>query len=118
MLVLVGIMFAMRENIAGEGFVFLTFWGFALDMPRWWLLRSHFRNAQWWLLLCALGWLMDTFILLAAGIATLDWPLPPILFIAVNGAINGAWMGFCRGVALTVMMGDRDRNQTKARSFP
>ncbi|MGD1937086.1 MAG: hypothetical protein ACFCA4_05985 [Cyanophyceae cyanobacterium] len=113
MLGLVGMMFALRENIAGEGFVWLTLWGLALDVTRWWLLRSHFANAKWWTLFCGLGWLIDTPILFLVGVYTIR-AFPGIagsglIFIAFNGAVNGAWMGLCRGIALTMMMRDRQK---------
>ncbi|MEM9771593.1 MAG: hypothetical protein AAF889_08365 [Cyanobacteria bacterium P01_D01_bin.73] len=92
----------------------IIWWGLALEVPRWWLLRSHFRNAKWWTLFCGLGWLIDTPILAWVGAHTIGAASDlSIALVAFNGFVNGAWMGFCRGVALTIMLRDRRRQAPK-----
>ena len=107
LLVLTGMMYALQSSVPVEGFWLLPLWGLLLDLPRWWLLRSHFSQASWWLVLCGLGWVVDTGILLFAGMSTIHLAGPMVVFFAVNGAINGAWMGLCRGGALAMMLRDR-----------
>ena len=107
MLLLLGIMTAIDRHVTGESFFLLPLWGILLDAPRWWLLRSHFSRASWWLVFCFLGWLADTALFIFAGVMTLSLVSPTVVFVALNGAINGTWMGLCRGFALMLMLRDR-----------
>ena len=87
-----------------------AWWGLALDLPRWLLLRSHFRNALWWVLFCGLGWLIGVHILSFVGAHTIGAIRGfEIVLLPLNGLVNGAWIGFCRGIALTLMVRDRRR---------
>ncbi|MEM9771592.1 MAG: hypothetical protein AAF889_08360 [Cyanobacteria bacterium P01_D01_bin.73] len=116
MILLLGFVYGTQQDVFNflnsGGHWWLMVWGFAMDVPRWWLLRSHFRNAQWWLFLCALGWVLDAFIILFAGVYTIEFAkFSTVAFVAVNGAINGAWIGFFRGLALTMMVRDRQKRE-------
>ena len=86
---------------------FLIPFGLLLDVPRWGILRSRFPVAWWWIIFCGLGWAVDTAIFLFPGASTLALADSAIAFVALNGAINGIWMGLCRGGALAVMLRDR-----------
>ena len=107
MLLLLGIMAALNRHMPGESFFLLPLGGILMDASRWWLLRSHFSRASWWLVFCFLGWLADTVLFTFAGMMTLSLVSPVIAFVALNGAINGTWMGLCRGFSLMLMLRDR-----------
>ena len=109
MLILFSIVMAGRAFSAeGLAYILLPICGFMLDGARGWLLRSHFPRAQPWLIGCAIGWFVELGLLAGAGITTLEiLKSNHTVFFALNGAINGTWMGFCRGVVLMGMLRDR-----------
>ncbi|MEM6502761.1 MAG: hypothetical protein AAF685_13090 [Cyanobacteria bacterium P01_C01_bin.89] len=110
------IMVGLQFPFDGSALVILPICGFALDGTRWLLLRSHFPQAGRWLSFCALGWLLEVLVFYAAAMLTFNLMNNfSILFFVINGAINGTWMGFCRGIALTKMLGDR--HQRTAATF-
>ncbi len=99
-------MFQLDRMVSGDTFFLLPLWGVILDGSRWWLLRSHFPKTWFWLFFCAFAWVVDIALFFGVGIATMD-VIPEVAFIPFNSAINGAWIGFFRGVALMVMVRDR-----------
>ncbi|MGD1937087.1 MAG: hypothetical protein ACFCA4_05990 [Cyanophyceae cyanobacterium] len=117
LLVVISAMFSLDQVVSGEWFLLLPLWGMILDGSRWWLLRSHFPKTWFWLFFCAFAWVVDIAIFFGVGIATIDL-MPEALFIPFNSAVNGAWIGFFRGVALMVMVRDRRKLLTNNGTLP
>ena len=115
MLILFGVVMAgMAFAVEGWTYLLLPVCGCLLDGARGWLLRSHLPYTKRWVIGCAIGWFIELGLLAGAGIITLglfDAGANHTLFFALNGAINGAWMGFCRGVVLTGMLSDRHQHR-------
>ncbi|MEM9771594.1 MAG: hypothetical protein AAF889_08370 [Cyanobacteria bacterium P01_D01_bin.73] len=109
---IISALFHIDQVVAGDTYWLLPVWGMILDGSRWWLLRSHFPKTWFWLFFCALGWVVDIAIFFGVGIATIELFEPELVFIAFNGAFNGAWIGLCRGIALMIMLRDRRRLAT------
>ncbi len=108
MLMLIASIMVNIDGMAGNNNLYLLpLWGLMLDAPRWGMLRSRLPRAGWWIAFCGLGWTADIALLLFAGLYTVEIYDSTVLFVALNGAINGIWMGLCRGGALMVMVRDR-----------
>ncbi len=82
-------------------------WGLILDSSRGWLLRSHGSKARRWFLLCGIGWVLNVGLFLFFGLLSLGYVRPLVAFFALNGFVNGLWLGLWRGWALTLMLRDR-----------
>ncbi|MEM1426009.1 MAG: hypothetical protein AAGF75_05590 [Cyanobacteria bacterium P01_H01_bin.130] len=108
MLVLIASIIGPLGSIAeGNGLLTLPLWGLMLDVPRWGILRSRLPRAGRWIAFCGLGWITDIVLLPLAGLFTINIYGSTVAYVALNGAINGIWMGLCRGGALMVMLRDR-----------